>query len=290
MGPNCMSINNKILITGGNGYIGNNIYNALKKLNYTVLCPSKQQLNMIDINNVTDYFNTHNPNIIIHSASCGGHRNFNDDYTTYINNILMFENLMKVTTDNNHIIFYTSAADFDRRNNIHRIVEEDVIKYYPLDPYGLSKNIIVRRILQQYQNKKIHILRLFAIFNEFEIDSRFIKASIHNIKNKIPIQIHQNKEMDFVYIDDLISITLYIIQNIKLINNLHLNICYNKKTTLTDIADIIRNYTYKLEPKTIILNNTIANSYSGNSDKLKTLNIPFIGLEEGIRRTINKLL
>ncbi len=78
-------MNNKVLITGGNGFLGKRLGLALKKLNYdVVLAARNNQQNLIankfsgctfaplDITNlesIRDLFNEFNPNIVIHAAA-----------------------------------------------------------------------------------------------------------------------------------------------------------------------------------------------------------------------------
>ncbi len=278
----------KILITGGNGYISKSISEKLRNIGHIVISPSRQEMNVTNFSDVNLFIEKHKPDVVIHAASKGGYRDVPDTHEVFLENTMMFETLIKAIPSNIPIIFYTSGADFDRRNEIKEIIESDVVNRWPVDPYGLSKNLIVRRILQG-NHKNISILRIFAAFNEDEKNTRFIKKSILNIKEGLPITIHQNREIDFFYIDDLVTVTDYLLN--KLLNNqFHINISYINKTTLLDVSKIICKYTSHLNPKITILNEEEGVSYSGYGQKLNSFSLPLIGLEEGISRTVKKLI
>lgn len=278
----------KILVTGGRGYVARNIADKLRTVGHDVLAPFRDELDMTDYKAVAKYFDKHQPEAVVHAASKGGMRGKVDTLEDFTQNILMYESLEKVLTADIPVVFYTSGADFDRRNSIEKIVEREIIHHWPIDPYGLSKNIIVRRILEK-QRSNYHILRIFAVFNEDETDTRYIKRSILNIKEGKPIEIHQNKEMDFFYMDDLFTVTESLLTHVYG-NAKHLNMSYVTKHTLFDVSDLIKKCTKDRNPSTILLNMECGPSYSGSGFNLSGMRLPMIGLEEGIRRTINKLL
>ena len=126
----------------------------------------------------------------------------------------------------------------------------------PYSPYGLSKNIIYNLVKKEHGFFNI---RIFGVFDENELETRFIKSSIKKYINKEPIIIHQDKQMDFFYMKDLITLV-----NDYLINNIHTSLSknaecsYRKKYTLLDIANYINtlnNYKVPIQ----ILDSSIGN-------------------------------
>ena len=275
-----------ILITGGTGYIARNISIKLKEFNHVIYSPSRSEMNLSDICSIKQNLDRFQPDAIIHAASVGGYRNVTDDYNIFVENFNMFENIIQ-SYNNIPIIFYTSGADCDRRFPITNINESDVIHKYPIDPYGLSKNMIVRKILHENLTN-VNILRIFATFNHDELYSRFIKHSILNIKQNLPILIHQNKEMDFFFIDDLATVTHHILTNKP--SKIHMNLSYTTKFTLKDIADIICKFANIDQDHIIIQSHHNSHSYSGSGELLKNENLQLIGLEKGIYNTLQTLL
>lgn len=280
--------NMKILITGGNGYISKIISEKLNTIGHTIVSPTKQEMNVMNYGDVKLFIENNNPDLIIHAASKGGYRDVPDTHEVFLENITMFETLIKVVSTSIPIIFLTSGADLDRRFQIKEASELDVINRWPVDPYGLAKNLIVRRILQE-KYKNISILRIFAAFNEDEKNMRFIKKSILNIKEGLPITIHQNREIDFFYIDDLVIVIDNLLNKIHN-QQFHLNLSYVNKTTLLDVSKLICKYTEHLTPTIIIENKEEGLSYTGSSKELNNLSLNLIGLEEGISRTIKSII
>lgn len=279
----------KILITGGQGYLARNLKRMFENVGHTVLAPSRQELDMTNLTFVKEYFSTNMPDGIVHTAVKGGGRDYEDTTKDFSDNMVMFENLMYVTEYNTPIVIYGSGAAFDRRYDINKVEEEDIFKAWPVDLYGLSKNIIARRIMSgSFRYRSICLLNVFNCFNYDEKNTRFIKNTITNIKCGLPIEIHKNKAMDFFYFDDLFVLTedflLNPTQNMKVQNAV-----YVEKLTLLDIGHIIAKNMSNMTPKIQINSCGMAPSYTGNGIRVSKFKIKLIGLEEGIKQTINKL-
>jgi hypothetical protein len=94
--------------------------------------------------------------------------------------------------------------------------------------------------------------------------------------------------MDFFYFDDLFALTedflLNPTQNMKVQNAV-----YVEKMTLLDIGHIIADNMPYMTPKIKIYSEGLATSYTGNGTRASHSLINLVGLEEGIRKTINKL-
>ena len=61
----------KILITGGKGNFATNLSHFAQKMNYSVLNPSKNEMDIRDYSNIDNYFNRFHPNFdyVIHAAA-----------------------------------------------------------------------------------------------------------------------------------------------------------------------------------------------------------------------------
>ena len=279
----------KVLITGGNGYIARNLKRMFENVGHVVLAPSRQELDMTNFKLVNEYLYNHMPEGIIHTAIKGGDRGYEDTPRDFSDNMVMFENLMNATEYDIPIVVYGSGAAFDRRYDIKEVEEEDVFRAWPIDLYGLAKNIIARRIMSgPFRYRSIYLLNVFNCFNYDEESTRFIRKSITNVKCGLPIEIHKNKQMDFFYFDDLFSLTedflLSPTQNMKVQNAVYL-----EKLTLLDIGHIIANNMPHMTPKIRINSEGMAAPYTGNGFRVSHSLVNLIGLEEGIRKTINKL-
>jgi len=267
-----------IVLTGSNGYIAKSIYNSLKnKHNFIFL--NRNNVNLLDKEDIFIKLCNQKIDIIIHTAVEGGRRTSEDKIDIVYKNLLMFENLLHFRNHTKFILNIASGAEFDRSKPIHLANEEDIFLHTPKDYYGFSKNLISKRIYQI--NENVINFRIFGIFDENESPDRFIKNNIIRLKNNLSPEIHADKFMDFIYMQDFISILEYYINN----NNFKykdINLCYENKYKLTDIAKIIFNG-LSSAPK------QIAFDYTGNNQKLKDLGINLVGLEEGIKKVISIL-
>ena len=175
----------------------------------------------------------------------------------------MFNNLASVKHKYTNLISFGSGAE----------------KNYPTDPYGLSKSIIYSYI-KDYDN--FHNIRIYSVFDENEWDTRFIKSNIKRYIRKEPLLINQDKLMDFIYMDDLITLIDYVIQNpySKLTEA-----SYLQPYSLVDIANLINELSdYKC--KVIVTKPKLGKMYTGN---INNINLPFIGLEKAIKLIYKKI-
>lgn len=276
-----------ILLTSNKGFLGHSLTKLFRinnALDYKIFTFEKTELNILDANLVKKYIDQYNIDIIIHNAIKGGRRIAEDDHRVFYENILMSENIMRISKYVKIIINFDSAASFDRRYDIYKFKESDLELYTPIDFYGLSKNISALRC-RSYKN--IYNLRIFNCFGEFETPERMITNNINNYINHKPMIIHQNKYMDFFYIDDLYNVLLYIIRNTPIDKDI--NLCYNEKTTLQDVCEKINRLSDYIVP--IYNENPIlSNGYCGNSDILYSYHIPLIGFDNALKIMYSRIL
>lgn len=248
----------KILITGKNGLIGNHL--SKKLIGYEIEGIGREDFDLTDREETNNFFKDKYYDVIIHTAIVGGSRLREDGSEVFYQNLSMFYNLLANKNQFGQLISFGSGAELGK----------------PTDPYGLSKNII-NRIIQSEHN--FSNIRIFAVFNENELDTRFIKANIKRYINKEPLVIHQNKLMDFFHMDDLVSLVDYVIKNP---STKSINASYYETHDLLDIANIINNLdTHKCG--IILENKGTGKAYVGSYQE--KLNIPLIGLKEGIKKT-----
>ncbi len=155
----------------------------------------------------------------------------------------------------------------------------------PTDFYGLSKNII-SKLSVHYCG--IVNLRIFGCFYHNESSTRFIKNNLVNYINHKPIIIHQDRYMDFFYMEDLANVVKYFLKN-PVVNYKDINMSYVKKYKLSDIANIINELsTYKVDIN--IENKLFGLSYTGNGMQLNSLGLNLKDIEFGIKECYNKLV
>ena len=251
----------KILITGANGYVGRSLADNLQA-HHSVTTLTRQDLNLLDSKQVEGYFKDRYFDAVLHCAVEGGHRLVQDTSKVLDNNLQMYYNLVTNKKHFDRLLHFGSGADM-------------------LDtPYGLSKKVIRESIKGQ---PGFYNLRIFAVFDENELQTRFIKSNIRNYLVKDSITIHKNKLMDFFYMQDLVSVVRYYLEAED--PPVELDCVYETKKTLLEIANLINNLA---EDKTEVVTQgrDIDPGYIG---EFTNLQINYIGLEQGIKNTYIKL-
>jgi GDP-L-fucose synthase len=182
------------------------------------------------------------------------------------------------------IINLDSGAIYNRTTDILNKKENELYTV-PTDYYGFSKYIIYNRTLS-FNN--CFNFRIFNIFHVNEEPDRFIKSCFIAKKNNSNVKIFEDKYFDFMYEDDFIKIIDYYFSNIDTQDKLNktINICYNKKYKLSDIALLI----IKDESKIIIEKNTSDNNYTGDNQLLESMKIDLNNLQKSLLMYEHKVI
>jgi len=271
----------KILITGGSGFVGRNLIKSLKEDN-EVFYPSSKELDLTDSKTVDNYFRNKYFDWVIHCAIEGGKRTVEDPLDITYKNLSMFFNLMRNRNRFDKLINFSTGAEFNRSKDITG--DNDVNNYFPLDIYGLSKNIISRIIRNNPVN---YNLRIFGVFGIDEEEDRFFKSNILKSKKGDPIEIHQDRYFDFIYIEDLILVVKHYLTAEKAQLPVELDLVYPTKNKLSDIASLFPG----LNQVQIQLGKR-DKSYLGSAVKNIAIldpNLNFIGLKGGIKKIYDAL-
>ena len=219
----------KILLIGRNGFIGRNMHENLVS-SYEVIAPNKEELNALDEQQVLKCLNETKPDIVINAADV------NSIVSSYLEDRLrIYMNFAKYGDLFGKMIFFGSGAEYGRTVPISMISEDQFDRIIPKDTYGfclsqMSKDAIL--------SKNIYNLRLFGIFGKYEVWSkRFISNSICKAICGYPITIRRNTLFDYLYIDDLVDIVRWVIEN-EPQHHIY-NAVSNHPIQLKEIADII---------------------------------------------------
>lgn len=255
----------KILITGGNGYIGKSLYNVFKET-YDVTVITRKDFDLTSCEAIDKFFRGKYFDVVIHTAVVGGSRLKPDPLHVMDSNLAMYYNLLQHKSHYDKLIQFGSGAEIHDSES----------------PYGLSKRIIAKSMLNI---SNFYNIRIYGVFDENELDTRFIKANIKRYINKEPMLI-QNKKMTFFYMDDLITMIDYYIKQDS--SNLlsEIDCSYINSVSLLDIANMIN----KLNDYNVPIYMDIATVSDYESDSRVTYNLPYKGLANGIQETYNKLI
>ena len=267
----------RILITGANGYIGSTLVNNLEG---EITKLTRAEADLTNAEQVDEFFKDKKFDIVIHCATSGGNRLKSDSSDVTHQNLQMFYNLLRNKKHYKKLINIGSGAEFDRRTKICPVWNDNK---YPTDPYGMSKHII-NQLIHNIDN--FYTVRVYAVFDENELDTRFIKANIKRYINKEPIVIHKDKIMDFFYMKDFINVINYYINNER--PPKEIDCTYEWSYHLYDIAQTINELDeHKVE---IQCSSDFDNPYFGDKMPLEILKVKLIGLKDGIKEVYEKII
>lgn len=237
-----------ILITGGKGFIGTHLCNALK---------TKHNISTVDIKtmvieDITDphymniQFEKYKPDLVIHLAAQSLLRNsIQNPYADAMTNIIGSINILEVCRKYNvKRIIYASTGGA-RYGDICDVVNENY-EVKPISPYGISKHT-VEHYLEFYHREhglEYSVLCFGNIYGpgDHVNNGRIITKTIDcNLRDKELI-VYGNglAKRDYLYIDDLIEFIINNLENDKIYGEI-----VNLGTSLwSTVLDIIRAVDY----------------------------------------------
>jgi GDP-L-fucose synthase len=256
----------RILITGASGYVGRTLRITLGG-KHSIIGIDRSIVDLTDAVAVKKFFsNSHYFDVVIHCAVAGATNPREANWNIMDENLSMYYNLLANRLRFDKLIHFGSGAE----------------TYLPSEPYGYSKKVIAKSILNQ---NNFYNLKIFGVFDENELDTRFIKANIKRYINKEPIQIHQDRVMDFFYMQDLVKVVDYYINEKN--PPKEFDCVYNRIRRLDFIAKVINN----LDKHEVDITVSVAQEGTPYTSNYRNIELPieFVGLVQGIENTYNKL-
>jgi len=274
----------KIFLAGGAGFIGRNILESFLSSKYEIISPTQKGLDLSDQSAVLNFFKNNNFKAVINAAVAGGYNKNSGVPDVFNNNLRIFFNLAKAENFYSKMIFFGSGASYDKRKSLTKIKESNLGESIPEDDYGFYKYICSK---YAENSQKIISINLFGIFGKYEdYKSKFISNAI--VKNifEQDITINKNVIFDYLFIDDLMQILDYFIENQPKFNSY--NITPDQSIDLLKITEYI-NQASDFKSKVIVLNEGMANEYTGNNSRLKEeiLHIKFTDTNNAIKNLFN---
>ena len=292
--------NKRILVTGGNGYLGTFLVKALEKENANVFVASRNAellYNHFTVD-ITDFDAIHKvvqeiqPDVVFHlAANISRSRDFaiyNDmakvNVTGTLNVLQALQNL------DAHFIFTSSSEIYG--NNVSPFHENQLPK--PVSPYSLSK-VNAEMLIQTYclnHNKKFTNLRIFNFYGEHMPEDFFIPQMINSLKREEDFLMTKGEQTrDFLYVDDVVQALLLTAKNTNSYNET-MNVCSGKGTKLNELAAAVNE---KMNAKAKIIvgaipyrDNEVWEMIGDNSKIKQKLGFePQVNLENGIQRVLH---
>ena len=267
--------NKNVLVTGGAGFIGSNLCEALLQSNNKVTCLdnfitgkkdnlapliSNPNFNLIegDIRNIKDCEQAVKGNeIVLHQAALGSvPRSIADPITTNEININGFLNML-VATKNEGIKRFVYAASSSTYGDSKELPKLEDNIGMPLSPYAVTKyvNELYAHVFSNLHGIETIGLRYFNVFGRKQDPNgayaaaipKFIKAFMNHESPKINGDGSQTR--DFTYIDNVIQANLLAgsTQNNEAVNKIY-NIACGGQSILLDLVEQLRSLLTNFDP------------------------------------------
>lgn len=270
----------KILVTGGNGFIGKNIKESYLAEKYTIVAPSRLELDCSDDVSVENYFKKHSFDVVIHSAAKAGHRNATDTSNLLLTNSRMMFNLLKHQNSWGKLLNMGSGAIYDMQNYQPKMRESYFGTHIPKDEHGYNKYIF-GKLLPSLNH--VYDFRIFGVFGKYEDYAiRFISNAICKSLFDLPITLRQNKKFDYLYINDLMPILEHFIENNP--SEKAFNITPDNSIELLKLAELVKTISKKdIEIK--VAQEGFGLEYSGDNSLLREEmpSIQFTPIENSVK-------
>lgn len=264
----------KVLITGGAGFIGSNLCEALLNSNIDVVCLDnfstgykkniapfmyKNNFNFIegDIRNLNDCHKAcKGVNYVLHQAALGSvPRSIEDPITTNDVNVTGFLNMLVASRDAGvkRFIYAASSSTYGDHEALPKI--EDTIGK-PLSPYAITKyvNELYADIFHTTYGLDTIGLRYFNVFGQRQDPNGSYAAVIPKfvqqlIKHESPIINGDGSySRDFTYIHNVVHMNICALttDNVNALNNVY-NVAYGEQTTLIELASLLKQFLAKFD-------------------------------------------
>lgn len=268
----------KVLVTGGAGFIGSNLCEALLRRGYKVVCldnfatghmknlipligeyPDDFTLIVGDIRNIDDCRRAvEGVDYVLHEAALGSvPRSIKDPATTNDVNIGGFLNMIIAARDAGvrRFVFAASSSTYGDSKTLPK-VEEVIGK--PLSPYAITKyvdELYADVFARTYEGFEYIGLRYFNVFGRRQDPhgayAAVIPLFVKKFMNHEAPNINGDGEYsrDFTYIDNVIEMNIRAMEsdNPAAVNQIY-NTAYGERTTLNQLVAYLREFLSEYDP------------------------------------------
>jgi UDP-glucose 4-epimerase len=226
----------RILLTGGNGFIGRTLLNSPLANEYHIEAPSSKALNLRDTAAVDAYFQEREFEAVIHSAVKPGHRNAVNTTDLLHTNLRLFHNLQRHRHRFGTFVNLGSGAIYDTSKPITRATESQQFDRVPNDEHGFCKYVMGQQLELLPQSVNLHLFGIFGPYEDWQI--RFISNAVCKTLFDLPITLRQNRRFSYLYAPDLVPVIRHFIEHRP--RHTAYNVVPNDVHELVDLANLVR--------------------------------------------------
>ena len=224
-------MNKTVLITGSTGMVGRNATDKLLEIGFDVLTPTRNELDLMDSREVSNYFKSNKIDIVIHAAGLVGgiQANIEKPYSFLSVNAQIALNVINasIETGIERLINLGSSCMYPK--DCQDVLTEDLILTGPLEQtnegYAIAK-IMASKLCDYAQSefglsyKTLIPCNLYGKYDNFHpLKSHMIPAVIRKvheasiINSSVEIWGTGEARREFMFVEDLIDFILWSIDN-----------------------------------------------------------------------------
>lgn len=226
----------KILLTGGNGFIGRNLLESDLAQKYRIFVPGHRELPLEDTAAVDAYFRGKEFDAVWHFATKPAHRNAPDHSNLFYTNVRMFENLARHRDRFGKFINAGSGAIYDVSANNAGVREDEIFARMGVDDHSFCKYVVAKRMENMPGFVDFNIFGIFGKYEDYAI--RFISNAICKALYGLPITLRQNRRFSYLDVTDLPAVLETFTENPA--QHRSYNITPPEPVELAAIADMVK--------------------------------------------------
>ena len=273
----------RILLTGGEGFVGRNLRESLaRRPDFTLFSPGQAELDLTDSGQVAACLAATQPDLIIHSATSNTvGKGYDSDVCEQ--NLRMFFNLVRHRPAGALLYTLCSGSSYNRDNWVENMREDYLGQHIPSDSQGFSKFVIASHARHL---EDVVTLRLFGIFGRHEdYRYKFISNTIAKRLAGLEITLIRDALYDYLDVEDFCAIVDRLIDGD--VRQGEFNVTPDESVRLSRIVELV-DQNLGIDRGYTIATPGLGRPYTGNNGRLRSTleNLDFSSMESSIRKLI----